>query len=129
MYDDNDPENEEYDDDEYKYYPDGGMWKDAENQPNKKKFQIDWSAWEEWLEQALSDIVSEEDNVWIVQNNKNPKDLFMYLGINIFDENIWKSKFNIKDSVDETYKKHIQSHASYFLKQPLYYRGLFDNMN
>ncbi len=128
-----DPEHDEYDDDEYKYYPDGGEW-------HKHEFKFDWTVWEQWLKDALNDIVEEKENQWIVDSQKFPvsdsasqdtsKDkYFMYLGSNHFQEPIWKARYFINNKLDTAYKNHIVSHAAYFLKQPLYYKGMFDNLN
>ena len=54
---------------------------------------------------------------------------FMYLGSNHFQEPIWKARYFINNKLDTAYKNHIVSHAAYFLKQPLYYKGMFDNLN
>ncbi len=128
-----DPEHEDYDDDEYKYYPDGGEFK-------KYEFKFDWTVWEKWLKDALDDIIQEGDNQWIVDGKKFPvsdsasqdtsKDqYFMYLGSNHYKEPIWKAKYFINDKLNTAYKNHIVSHAAHFLKQPLYYKGMFDNLN
>jgi hypothetical protein len=128
------PEHEDYDDDEYKYYPDGGQFNEYNEHGYPKEFQIDWAAWEEWLKDAMSDIIKEKDDVWLVGNNLQNKGslsdkCFVYLGNNNYDEAIWKIKYFINDKIDQQYKKHIQSHASYFVQQPEYYKGLYDNLN
>ena len=134
MYDD--PEYDEYDDDEYHQYP-------YNEYGYPKEFNIDWAAWEKWLSQAIQDIVEENDNVWIFGNYKPSKKkssddttkkslgdkYFAYLGNNKYDEPLWKTKYFINDKLDQDYKNHIASHAAYFLQQPSYYRGMFDNLN
>ena len=133
-----DPEHEDYDDDVYNYYPE---YNDYGFPSYSKKFNIDWAAWEKWLADAIKEIVNEEDNVWLFGNYKklskkndtNNKKLsdkyFMYLGSNTKDESIWKSKYFINQSIEQEYKNHISHHAAYFLKQPSYYKGMFDILN
>ena len=57
MYDE--PEYNEYDDDEYKFYP---------NEYNEhgypKAFKFDWASWEKWLSQAIKEIYEENSNTW-----------------------------------------------------------------
>lgn len=137
------PEYEDYDDDEYQYYPDTGQFHEYNEHGFPKTFKFDWDSWEIWLSQAIQDIVHEKDNEWILGNYKPTKEqpvsnniskisknkYFEYLGNNNYDEAIWKKKYFINDKIDQQYKKHIQSHASYFVRQPEYYKGLYDNLN
>jgi hypothetical protein len=123
-----DPEHEDYDDDEYKYYP---------NEYNEfgypKQFNIDWAAWEKWLKDALDEIVQEGDNTWLVnpsaKSKKSKEQLFAYLGTNSYNEAVWKNKYFVVDQINKQYNNHIVSHAAHFLKQPAYYKGLFDILN
>ncbi len=123
-----DPEHEDYDDDEYKYYP---------NEYNEfgypKQFNIDWAAWEKWLKDALDEIVQEGDNTWLVnpstKSKKSKEQLFAYLGTNSYNEAVWKNKYFVVDKVNKQYNNHIVAHAAYFLQQPAYYKGLFDILN
>ena len=130
MYDP-DPEHYEYDDDEFKNYP---------NEYNEygypKQFKFDWDALESWLLQAMKDI-AEENNVWYVTNSKPDKKsekqldskYFAYLGSNSFQEPIWKNKYFVVNEIDKQYNAHIRSHAKHFLSQHQYYKSLFDIMN
>lgn len=130
-----DPEHEDYDDDEYNYYP------EYSDYGYSKQFKFDWSAWEKWLSDSIKEIVKEDDNMWIFGNyqtpsnksNSNTKKLsdkyFMYLGNNQYDESIWKAKYFISDKINRQYQNHISSRPGYFLKQPYYYKGMFDNLN
>lgn len=52
-----------------------------------------------------------------------------YLGSNYHGTPIWKYKYFIVDKINNEYKLHIQSHAQHFVKQPTYYKGLFDILN
>ena len=86
------PEHEDYDDDEYKFYPENGEY--------SKSFNIDWAAWQEWLEEAIKDITQENDNTWVINKKQKfpvsdstpvgtSKDYyFMYLGSNHYQESI-----------------------------------------
>lgn len=133
-----DPEHEDYDDDEYNYYPEYNEY----GYPNSKKFDIDFAAWEKWLAKAIKEIVEEDENVWVfgpgldnsskkdsLDTNQSKDKYFMYLGSNNYDESVWKTKYFVSDSLEQEYKRHIVSHAAYFLKQPFYYKGLFENLN
>lgn len=62
--------------------------------------------------------------------NPNTEDnKFQYLGSNYVKEPIWKSKYWINNPINQSYKAHIQSNATHFIKQPAYYKGLFDILN
>ena len=122
-----DPEHEDYDDDEYKYYPDAYSKYDY----SSNKFNIDWAAWEKWLSDALKDIVEEKENVWIITNKqeKSKEKYFVYLGSNKYDEAIWKAKYFACNQIDAIYRKHIESHAVHFVQQPQYYKDLHTILN
>jgi hypothetical protein len=131
-YDDND----DYDDDDYS--------QDKFNS-DKHWFKFDpsiWNAWGKYLDDALKDIVDNPVNVWYVQgfpfksipvNSWNPNagqgNSFQYLGSNYQGQEIWKSKYFVLDPISISYKNHIQSHATHFLQQPNYYKGMFDILN
>ena len=138
MYDsDNDPEYDEYDDDEYRQYPEYNEY------GYPQQFKFDWSAWELWLKDALNDIIQESDNTWVFghySNDENQKEnqsetdkaiekYFAYLGKNNYDEAVWKTKYFISSKLQNEYKNHIIANAVHFLKQPSYYKGMFDNLN
>jgi hypothetical protein len=143
MYDE-EPEDQEYDDDEYKNFPDGGQFNNYNEYGYPKEFKFDWASWELWLKDVLKDI-EEDNNVWFfggqnlkknTDSNKLPSNknkwtdkYFIYLGSNVYDEAIWKTKFFIKESLDIEYKNHIAAHPAHFLKQPHYYKGMFDILN
>jgi hypothetical protein len=127
----------DYDDEEHDY--------DNAKDPYKHYFKFDpaaWDAWGKWLQDALNDIVESSPNVWYIQGfpsksfpvnsyfSSTGKDkTFQYLGNNYQGSQIWKKKYFILDPINIEYKKHIESHASYFLHQPSYYKGLFDILN
>lgn len=133
-----DPEHEDYDDDDYKHYPE---YNEYGYPYSSKKFDVDWSAWEQWLSKALFDISEESENVWIFghklttpkkqsQPNNSGKDkYFLYLGSNQYNEAIWKQTYLVKKPLQTAYNNHIASHAVHFLRQPSYYKGMFDILN
>jgi hypothetical protein len=132
---------EPYDDDEN----DDNDSLDYSQDPYKHLFKFDEDAWEAWgkfLYDALGDM-SKYSNQWYVygwdpkkfpvnsysSNTGKAKKGFQYLGVNYFNEGVFKSKYFIVNSIDIEYIKHIQQHAVYFLKQPSYYKGLYDILN
>lgn len=65
-------------------------------------------------------------------NSWNPNTVnnkFQYLGSNYDNEPIIKSKYFVIDSMHIQYTNHLKSHVSHFLRQPLYYKGMFDILN
>jgi len=127
------PEYEDYDDDEHNYYPEYNEY------GYPKDFKIDWVAWEKWLKAAMQDIVFNDNGEWIVssgylpnkqQNKENEiSQKFLYFGQNQYDESIWKYKCFISNYFDQQYRNHFMSHASHIVRQPVYYRGMFDMLN
>lgn len=132
MSDYNDPEHHEYDDDEYNFYP--------HYEYGGHEFKFDMTAWEKWLKDVINDII-EENNTWTfkVDNNDLPvndstdstgvKEYFLYFGQNQYAEPIWKLKYFIKEDLDIAYKNHFAANAEHIIKQPQYYRSMFDLMN
>jgi hypothetical protein len=109
---------------------------------SKFYFKFDDKAWSEWLEKAMKDLIENKSGLWsfIIDPSLFPvknigfsdigeKTSHQYLGTNIHNEQIWKIKHFIEQKEKITYIKHLQSHAVYFLKEPLYYKGLFNIMN
>lgn len=135
MYDE--PEYNEYDDDEYRYYPEGGEYNEH---GYPKQFKFDWNSWESWLSDAIKEIY-EENNVWIFGQYSSPQknkkydkskideEYFSYLGNNNYDEPVWKEEYFVDNELEKYYKNYLISNAKYILEQPNYYRGLFDNLN
>lgn len=136
------PEYDDYDDDEYNYYPE----KHKKNEP-EIPFSFDWNTWEIWLADVIQDIVTEEnkDGVsWTFTfpeyssskeintneiSNSDIEKKFIYLGQNCFDESVWKYKYFAKDYINIEYQQHLISHAKHILSQPAYYRSLYEIMN
>ena len=132
MHDPYDDEDDGYDDD---YYD-----KDYNDQydPYKFYFKFDMNntPLSDWITKMINDIVNKDFNIdqMIVfpVNSWNPNtanNKFQYLGSNYHQEPIWKSKYWIQDTFNQTYLKHIQAHAKHFIQQPSYYRSLFDILN
>lgn len=133
-------DNDNYDDDT-KYYPDGGM--------HKQYFKFDpaaWDAWGKWLYDAMKEIVETSPNVWYTPTNiegfpikKLPvnsyfpntgkEKTFQYLGNNYDGQAIWKKKYFVSNPIQNMYIDHLSDHAAHFIKQPHYYKGMFDILN
>lgn len=54
---------------------------------------------------------------------------FQYLGSNYQGSPIWKKKYFVFDPINTEYKLHLQQYATYFIQQPIYYKGMFDILN
>ena len=118
-----DPEHEDYDDDEYNYYP---QYSDYDSPLHSKKFKFDWAIWESWLSDALKDIVNEKENVWLIGGNKSN---LLYIGNNQYKEPMWKSKYFVSNKMQQEYINHLVSHAAHVVRQPSFYKQMFDIMN
>ena len=132
MHDPYDDEDDGYDDDHYD--------KDYNDQydPYKFyfKFDLNKTPLSDWITKMINDIVNKEIdfdkmivfpvNSW-TPNTANNK--FQYLGSNYQKEPIWKTKYFVCDIINTMYKKHLQENAIHFVKQPSYYKGLFDILN
>jgi len=140
---------------EYDNYDDDHDYDDSQDDlENKYKhyFKFDpnaWDTWGKWLQDALNDIVEYTSNVWYISpktgffgSNKDMSfpvnsyfsstgkgNAFQYLGNNYQGSEVWKYKYFVSNPIDQMYKKHIQTHATHFLRQPTYYKGLFDILN
>lgn len=112
----------------------------------KKYFKFDPAAWDAWgkmLYDALNDIVEYPSNVWYIGpgfdkksfpvnsyfSNTGKNQNFQYLGNNYDGVKIWKKKYFAFDPIQASYINHIQAHAVYFIREPHYYKGLFDILN
>lgn len=130
-------EDDEYDDDQYNYdYND-------QYDPYKFYFKFDVgpnSSLSDWLSNLLNDIstyniqnvpgfpvVSFPVNSW--NSNTEKSNSFQYLGSNYYSEPVWKKKYFVKEALNTEYKNHLKSHAAHFIKQPAYYKGMFDILN
>ena len=54
---------------------------------------------------------------------------YQHIGINKYNEGVWKHKYFISDPIHVQYINHIRANSVYFLSQPNYYRGMFDILN
>lgn len=125
-------------------------YEDDDNYENQDKykhyFKFDPEAWDAWgklLYETLGDIVESSQNVWYIGPYTSGKFVpvnsyipntgqgksFQYLGSNYAGQGVWKNKYFIVDSIDISYRKHLEVNAKHFLQQPLYYKGLFDILN
>lgn len=130
-------------------YDDEHDYDDAQN-PYKHYFKFDptaWDAWGKWLYDALNEIVESSPNVWYTDpkiygfnkkslpvnsyfsNTGKDSKSYQYLGNNYQGSPIWKTKYFIRDPINDKYFRHIEQHAIHFLLQPHYYKGLFDILN
>jgi len=62
-------------------------------------------------------------------NTGKNKNSYQYLGNNYYNEGVFKYKYFIVNEINIEYYNHLKQHASYFLQQPEYYKGLFDILN
>ena len=132
-------EDDHYDDD----YDDS---QDNLDSPYKHYFKFDpdaWDAWGKMLYDTLSGIVEYPSNVWYIgpgfpKGSLPVNDYFsksgnfknsLYLGNNHYKEPIYKTKYFVHDVLNTAYKNHIVANAVHFLKQPHYYKGMFDILN
>jgi len=113
--------------------------------PYKSYFKFDPDAWDAWgkaLYDALDDLVDKSSNVWYVYgwdpkkfpvnsyfSSTGKEKSFQYLGNNYDGVQIWKKKYFVCDPIQHMYIDHLSSHAQYFVKQPHYYKGMFDILN
>lgn len=134
MHDPYDDEDDGYDDDYYDY--------DNNDQYDPYKFYFKFnidqnSPLSDWISKMINDIFNKDydiDKMLVFPvNSWNPntagKNMPQYLGSNYHKEPIWKSKYFAYSPFDIEYKSHLQQHAAYFLRQPKYYKGLFENLN
>jgi hypothetical protein len=132
---------EDYENDNY--YDDDSQ--DNLESQHKHYFKFDpeaWDAWGKWLYDALNEAVEISPNVWYAYgfpsksipvnsyiSNTEKGNTFQYLGSNYAGQAVWKNKYFIVDSINISYRKHLEANAKHFLQQPIYYRGLFDILN
>ena len=132
-------EHDNYGDDDY-----GDSHDDLDSQ-YKHYFKFDPEAWDAWgkiLYDALDGLVENSPNVWYIGNlpkesfpvssyfsNAGKDKTFQYLGSNYQNSQVWKKKYFICDPIQHHYINHIQRHAVHFMKQPYYYKGMFDILN
>jgi hypothetical protein len=129
-----------YDDDDY----DDNDYEHPKND-YQHYFKFDPTAWDaltKFFTNAFKDIIDTNSNTWYIYGYPNDsfpvnsyfpstgkKNNFQYLGTNYDGVKIWKKQYFIIDPIQTMYINHIQTHAIYFIKQPHYYKGLFDILN
>jgi hypothetical protein len=62
-------------------------------------------------------------------SNTGKDKTFQYLGNNYQGNPIWKKKYFLHDKHHSEYIAHLSQYTEHFLKQPHYYKGMFDIMN
>ncbi|NBU33515.1 hypothetical protein EBZ38_14115 [bacterium] len=129
-------------------YGDDYDYDDSQDDLEKKYkhyFKFDPTAWDAWgkmLYDALNNIVETSPNVWYIGgfpnksfpvnsyfSNAGKGNSFQYLGNNYDNVKVWKKKYFIHDPIDGMYLNHLKSNAVHFLKQPHYYKNMFDILN
>ncbi|NBT08650.1 MAG: hypothetical protein EBS93_07010 [Chitinophagia bacterium] len=124
---DND-EDDGYDDEDYYNY-DGNDQYD----PYKFYFKFDInpnSSLSSWITDLINfPFVSFPVNSYIPNTGDGTKNPFLYLGNNYHNQPIWKNPYLVRDQINILYKNHISQHSIHFLKQPTYYKGMFDILN
>jgi hypothetical protein len=119
---------DDYDEDYYDY--DYGNPNDLSQFYFKFHF-LDHSALSEWLYKVMNieDFPFKQIPVNSWHPNADKGQTCQYLGSNYQGSPIWKTIYFVCDPINIEYKLHIQSHASHFVKQPSYYKGLHDILN
>ena len=137
---------ENYDDNEDDY--DDHNYDDLPKDPYKWYYKFDVgpdNPISKWLDDLINDFIKNTHNDYNIVsipgfyekkfpvNSWNPDTAksknFQYFGSNYQGSPIWKSKYFVVDKINNQYKLHLQSHASHFVKQPFYYKGMFDILN
>lgn len=90
----------------------------------------------DWIKKMMEDLtkfnnsdVSFPVNDLFSQHTVSGGNSLLYLGNNHHNEQVWKKKYFIHDKLGTEYVLHLQSHAGYFLRQPRYYKSLFEILN
>ena len=139
-----------YDDDSYSDYDDYDDSHDYDqSQPDWKKFYFSFDvgaggAFSDWIKNIIDGfkdndikinnvpgfpVVSFPVNDWFSQYTVGGGNSPLYLGNNHYQEQVWKPKYFVQDTLGNEYVLHLQSHAGYFLSQPSFYQGLFEILN
>lgn len=101
------------------------MMNNEENSKKKFYFSIDVG----WINNHLKDFPLVQLPVNDYFSNTAGVTSPLYLGNNHYMEPIYKSGWFVVDMYKYLYTNHLRSHAAYFLKQPSYYKGLFEILN
>lgn len=131
-------EDDNYDDDEYDYdHP--------SLNPYQWFFKFDVSQdspLSSWISDLINNVMKNDNDIQNVPgfpykmfpvNSWNPDtgkgNSFQYLGSNYAGQPIWKKKYFVHDKLQTEYTNHLQKYAAHFIKQPHYYKGLFEILN
>lgn len=96
------------------------------------KFDVTHSPLSDWVKKTVDKLLGDQFvsfpvNDWL--SNTGGGNSLLYLGNNHYNEPIYKTKYFIEDKLLNTYTNHLQQYAVYFIKQPAYYKGLYDILN
>ena len=91
----------------------------------------------DWVQKTMDDLLKNSLGFPYVSipvnsyfsDTANGGNSFLYLGNNYQNQPVWKAKYLIENKLDIEYKNHIKNYPEHFVKQPVYYRGLFDILN
>lgn len=103
-----------------------------DNDSYKFYFQIDTDWINKYIDQIIHNLkdfepISLPVNSWNSSTDDLKKSL--YLGNNYYKEQIWKTKYFIKNKIEIEYKNHIKNNSIHIINQPQYYKGMFDILN
>jgi hypothetical protein len=130
-----DPEHNEYDDDDYNYYPHEN-YDDFFKEFGKLTPEEINEKWQAWIENVLDDLlfdgatISFNPKFPVSDSSKGAEDQPpLYLGMGHNGLPIWKT-FWFKDwGLYNVWKSHMNQHSAYILKEPTYYKNLYEIMN
>jgi hypothetical protein len=140
-----DPEHYDYDDDDYKNYPHEDY---AEFYKKFGKMSDDeiQKMWQKWIDDVLDEIIMDGNTIYFgpaKHKDKEETKKFpvsgsadgtgdeknLYHGMNHYGEAIWKPIYLVDWGLYNEWKNHMAAHAAYILKEPKYYRALYEIMN
>jgi hypothetical protein len=136
---------ESYDDNDDYYednYDDGQDYDQNQSDWNKFyfKFDVTNSPLSDWVKKTIDSLFGDKFNLpevpfvsfpvndWL-SNTVSGGNSLLYLGNNHYNEPIYKAKHFIENKLQNEYTNHLQQYASHFIKQPAYYKGLYDILN
>lgn len=114
------------------------------------KFDVSSGPISEWVQKMIDNLINKppsDTNDWYTINNISDfpfvslpvtdwlsntvsgGNSLLYLGNNQYNEPIYKAKHFLENKLVNSYTNHLQQHASYFIKQPSYYKSLYDILN
>jgi hypothetical protein len=103
------------------------------------KFDVTNSPLSDWVKKTIDNLFGDKFNLPEVpfvsfpvnnwSHNTESGVTPLYLGVNYDKQPIWKAKYFAVDKLQNAYIDHISSHPVHFIRQPFYYKGLFDILN